>query len=138
MARTKQARAKTSSASKPYDQMTAVELARATKKFERGGLLEKARPLTATQRERWKRAKSKMGRPPVGEGSARVLVTVERGLLRETDKLAKKLNTSRAAIVSRGLRAVLENEGVSLAAEVKGDAGILRNRGKFVPDRGRA
>jgi len=36
------------------------------------------------------RATAKRGRPPVGEGAGRVLVSIERGLLQQTDALAKR------------------------------------------------
>lgn len=103
--------------SKPYDQMTAEELAEATKQFDQEMIIDAARALNAKERKRWQHLKRKRGGQQKGEGCDRVLVTIERGLLREADKLAKKLNTSRAALVSRGLQSVLACEGITVRAE---------------------
>ena len=52
-------------------------------------------------------AKLRRGRPRVGKGAKRVLVTIERDLLKDADAYAKRRGVSRAALISRGLRAVL-------------------------------
>ena len=43
-------------------------------------------------------------------GSKTISVTVEKRLLAETDRLAKKLRLSRAALIARGLQAVVSEE----------------------------
>lgn len=42
-------------------------------------------------------------------------VSIEKGLLEESDRLAKKMGLTRAALVARGLRAVLAAEGADEA-----------------------
>lgn len=68
--------------------------------------------MTAAQRERLRRTMrslkkgyvpGKRGRSAVGRGAARVLVTVERGLLELADAMAKREQISRSALVSLGL-----------------------------------
>jgi hypothetical protein len=98
-----------SHAAKRYQQMTTAELRQATKEFEQEFIGETFRPLTREQRARFERAR-KRGRPPVGMGSRTISVTVEKRLLAETDRLAKKLRLSRAALIARGLQAVVSEE----------------------------
>jgi hypothetical protein len=52
-------------------------------------------------------AKLRRGRPRVGKGAKRVLVTIERGLLKDADAYAKRRGLTRAALISKGLRTVL-------------------------------
>jgi hypothetical protein len=55
-----------------------------------------------------KQAPRKPGRPRVGEGASRVLLTIERGLLRRTDAYAKRAGLSRAAIIAMALDNLLQ------------------------------
>jgi len=96
---------------KAYTQMTAEELAAATAEFDREVLEDNSRPLTPADRKRWERAKRKRGRPRKGAGVKVGSVSVEEGLLDQSDALARKLGVSRAALVARGLRAVLAASG---------------------------
>jgi hypothetical protein len=85
-------------------------LARATKQFDKE--LVETRPMTAEERRRWKRAKRKPGRPRVGKGAVVISVSVEKVLSeKKTNKLAKKLDKSRAQLISRGLRNLLKEYG---------------------------
>jgi outer membrane PBP1 activator LpoA protein len=94
---------------KPFDQMTAAELRAATKEFDEAFVaLEKSRPLSPAQKARHQRAKRRRpGRPKVGAGAARVLISVERGLLKDADAYARRHGLTRAAVVAQGLRSVL-------------------------------
>lgn len=92
---------------KPYNQMNADELQEATRQFDREFVMDEARPLTTAERAKWERMKRKPGRPRVGEGVEVVSLSIERGLLGRTDKLAKKLKVSRAKLVAAGLQRVL-------------------------------
>lgn len=65
-------------------------------------------PLTPAQRKQWERVKRKMGRPKIGEGAQVISLSVERGLLRAVDELARKRGTSRAAVFAKGARALLQ------------------------------
>ena len=91
--------------SKPYWEMTTAELREATKEFDREMI--PGRPLTPRMKEALRRARNKRGRPKVGKGAARVLITVEKGLLGRADSFAKRHHLSRSQLIARGLEAVL-------------------------------
>jgi hypothetical protein len=95
---------------KRYQEMTASELQRATAEFDQEFAGDTFGPPSAKQREQWERAKHKRGRPRVGDGAKTISVTVEARLLAKTDRLAKKLQVPRAAIIARGLQAMVQNE----------------------------
>ena len=93
---------------KPLTDMNTDELAEATAEFDREFVADGFCPPDATARARLSRAKRKRGRPVRGRGAKAISVTVEVGVLRRTDALARKLRLSRAALVERGLRSVLD------------------------------
>jgi hypothetical protein len=97
------------SASKPYWEMTTAELREATKEFDQEFVGDTFRPVTAAEQERFERAR-KRGRPRKGHGAKTISVTVEKQLLAQTDRLAKKLHVPRAVLVARGLQAVICQE----------------------------
>jgi len=93
---------------KPYWEMNLEELREATKEFDDPHFHPKALPWTKADREQERRARNKKpGRPRVGAGAAKVRVSMEKRLLRQTDAFAKKHDLSRSELVARGLRAVL-------------------------------
>ncbi|MBI4701312.1 MAG: hypothetical protein HY744_09160 [Deltaproteobacteria bacterium] len=57
----------------------------------------------------WRRARR--GRPRKGKGAKVVCVSIESNLLARSDALAARLGIGRAALVARGLRAVLAAQG---------------------------
>jgi hypothetical protein len=87
------------------------ELREATKAFDEEMVVDSSRPLTAAEQEAWERARRKRGRPRRGAGAKVISVSVERTLLARSDALARDLGITRAALVERGLRAVLEAGG---------------------------
>jgi hypothetical protein len=95
---------------KPYWEMTTAELREATKEFDREFIGDTFGPPTAEQRAQDRRARRKRGRPRVGRGAKTISVTVEKELLAETDRLAKKLHLPRAVLIARGLQAVIGQE----------------------------
>jgi hypothetical protein len=97
------------STSKPYWEMTTAELREATKEFDQEFIGDTFRPVTPAERARFERAR-KRGRPRNGLGAKTISVTVEKQLLAQTDRLAKKLHLPRAALVARGLQAVVSQE----------------------------
>ena len=99
-----------SSKSKPYWKMSTAELREATSEFDREFVGESFGPPTPEQRARFERARGKRGRPQVGMGSKTISVTVEKRLLAAADQLAKKLKVPRAALIARGLQAVVGKE----------------------------
>jgi hypothetical protein len=98
------------SSGKPYWEISTDELRRATAEFDREFVGDTFGPPTAKQRAQLARAKRKRGRPRVGAGSKTISVTVEEGLLSKADRLAKKLHVPRAALIARGLLAVVAEE----------------------------
>jgi hypothetical protein len=64
--------------------------------------------LSPESRKLWQKAKRKRGRPKIGAGAAKVLVSVERGLLRRADAFAKREGISRSQLFARGLSALME------------------------------
>jgi hypothetical protein len=65
------------------------------------------RPLTPAQRKLWRKAKRKPGRPRVGEGREVVSLSVEKGLLRRADALARQRKQSRSQLMTEALQDVL-------------------------------
>ena len=103
---TRKRRAKTPT-SKAYWEMTTAELRVATKEFDQECIGDTFRPATPAEQARFEHAR-KRGRPRIGAGAKTISVTVEAGLLAETDRLAKKLRVPRAVLIARGLRSVVE------------------------------
>lgn len=95
--------------SKKYQKMTTTELRGATKEFEREivrGL--SGRAMNAQERATWAKAKKAgRGRPVTGMGVQVISLSVEKGLLRKTDKLRAKVHKTRAQIVSEALKSYL-------------------------------
>jgi hypothetical protein len=93
---------------KPYWEMNTEELAAATAEFDREFIADTFRPLTPEERKQWQRLKRKLGRPQRGAGAKVISLSVERTLLAKSDRLAKKLHLTRAALVDQALRALLK------------------------------
>jgi hypothetical protein len=92
-----------------YACMDASGLDKEVAKFDQEFIAETAKPLTEEERVRDRRAKSKRGRPKVGRGAKRVLITVESSLLRRSDAYANKHGLTRSALIACGLEALLGN-----------------------------
>lgn len=67
---------------------------------------KKAKKTTRTTASKASR-KRKRGRPIEGKGAQVISVSVERGLLNRSDKLAERMGISRSQLIARGLKAVL-------------------------------
>jgi hypothetical protein len=91
-----------------YRRMKPSELQAATAAFDAEMIVDESRPLHPAERKLWQTARRKPGRPKKGAGVKVISLSVERGLLAQSDALAARLGISRAALVERGLRAVLE------------------------------
>ncbi|MFZ1934796.1 MAG: hypothetical protein WCB27_22855 [Thermoguttaceae bacterium] len=96
--------------SKPLTRMNARELAAATARFDKEFVIDESRELTPKEREQWRRAKRKRGRPRQGQGAQIISVSIEKGLLKQADLLAKRLHTQRTKLIARGLEAILNKE----------------------------
>jgi len=70
-----------------------------------------AKPMTPQMRKLWNQAKRGGGRPRVGRGAQRVLLSIERGLLEQADEFAQRQHMTRSELFSRGVKAVLAMAG---------------------------
>lgn len=96
--------------SKPLTRMNAKELAKATAEFDEEFVADTFGPPDRAAKKRHAAARAKRGRPRRGNGAKVISVTVEQTLLSKADRLAKKLKVSRARLIERGLRKVLDDE----------------------------
>ena len=87
-----------------------AELDKMSAELDREFVADTFDPPTPEANKRLLRAKRKRGRPRVGAGSKPISVTVEKTLLSKIDRIAKRRKTTRAKLIARGLRAVLEEE----------------------------
>lgn len=71
---------------------------------------DKGRPLTPAQRRLHAHARRR-GRPQKGRGVAIVSLSIEKGLLRRAERLARARGISRSELFSRGLRAMIAIAG---------------------------
>jgi hypothetical protein len=92
---------------KSFLEMNASELAEATKEYDSEYVGTPGKALTVAQRRQHERAKSKVGRPVIGKGHKVISTSLELGLLRRTDALAKRRRVNRATLIAEGLRLIL-------------------------------
>ena len=96
---------------KPCGKMNAVELAAATAKYDAPfGGWDEFKPMSAADRQLHQQARRR-GRPKVGRGAKRVMITVEGGLLKAADDYAKRLGMSRSEFIASGIRSMLPKAG---------------------------
>src|SRR5690242_16784754 len=72
-------------------------------------LLAESRPLNARERRQWSRFQKKVGRPRIGRGTTNISISLEKGLLREFDRFARKAGMSRSELIARGVRAIIDS-----------------------------
>src|SRR4051812_15504811 len=99
----------------PQHRMTAERLAVATADVENLDF-EDTKPLTPDMAAAWDRAKRGRGRPRVGEGAEKVLISMERRLLLVTDALARRKGLDRSKLIAVAIREMLEREAKSSTA----------------------
>jgi hypothetical protein len=93
---------------KPYTRMNAAELAAATAKYDKPfGGWDEFKPLTAHDRQ-VHREPRRRGRPRIGQGAKRVMITVEMDLLKQADARAKRLGISRSELIANSIRSTLK------------------------------
>jgi hypothetical protein len=97
-------------AKKRLTEMNAKELAAATAEFDEESAADSFGAPPPAAEARLRKARNR-GRPRKGAGAKVISVSVEKRLLERSDSLASKLKISRAALVARGLRAVLAASG---------------------------
>jgi hypothetical protein len=98
-------------AKKAYWDMSAKELAAATAEFDVPGF--EPRFLTpppgemAAHSASLRRLKRRRGRPKIGRGSARINITIERGLLGRADQFIRAHGLNRAQAIAKGLKLLM-------------------------------
>jgi len=92
---------------KPWTEMTTAELRQATQDLN-GSVLGKTRPLNAAERALWEKSRRhRRGRAQKTPKRERVNIVLERGLLREADKVAKKNGLGRSELIAQALATVI-------------------------------
>ncbi len=89
---------------------TPDERAKATDEFDQEFVVDTFHSMSPADRIAWNRLKRKRGRPRVGKGAKVIAVSLEKGLLAQCDRLAKKKGVSRASLIARGLKRVIAAE----------------------------
>jgi hypothetical protein len=96
---------------KAYAKMNTAELAEATSEFDKEISSEPGRlpgrAMNSHERRLWARARAKMGRPRIGGGAKRVMISLEEELLRRADSFATQHHLSRSQMIAEGLRRVM-------------------------------
>ena len=98
---------------KPYWEMTAAELAEATKEFDGEIPASRLRPLSPQQRRQWERMKQQPSRSifvldrPRRKGATAVVIELDQELLRRTDAYAASRGMTRSELIENGLKSVL-------------------------------
>lgn len=92
---------------KQYWEMTKDELREATRRYNAEELGLPGKPLSAEGKQLLAAAAHKRGRPRIGKGCQRVLVSIEKDLLHQADSTASRLHMSRSELITRGLRAAI-------------------------------
>jgi len=89
---------------KSFFKMTPAERDADVRQFDRGLSLEELRPLSPKNKLLWEAAKRRRGRPQLGKGPVRVLVTMDPALLEQVDRYVKDRRLKRSQLISRALK----------------------------------
>jgi len=103
---------------KAESELGAEDLAELTREFDDEFIADSFTEPTAQQKAQLQRAKRKRGRPRTGKGVKVISLSLERGLLAEADRMAKRLGVPRSELLSRGLRLVLRDDNGPEAARL--------------------
>lgn len=90
--------------------LTKRQLSEETAKYDKEFAADEFNALDEESKKQWRRFKRKVGRPKVGAGAVRVSVSMERGLLKAVDRLAKQMDVKRAQLISSALSTLLASE----------------------------
>ncbi len=91
---------------KKYWEMNKAELTAATKQFDREFIADTSRSMTPEERAQDRRARRR-GRPKVGKGAQKIHITLERGLVKEADRFARREGLGRSELIARALAVVI-------------------------------
>ena len=107
-------------ARKALTHMTAAELAEETKGAE-DIRFEDTRPLSPAMTAAWDGAKRGRGRPRIGQGAEKVLISMEKRLLQVTDALARRKGLDRSKLVALAIREMLAAQATDENTAKNGD-----------------
>ena len=68
---------------------------------------EDGEPLNAHDRRLHRKAGLRVGRPRIGQGAERINISMERGLLKTADAVAKRKGMTRARLIAESVRAYI-------------------------------
>jgi hypothetical protein len=89
---------------KSFFEMTAGERDQTVEALDRESLFEESRPLSPKGKALWELAKRRRGRPKLGAGAVKVLVTFDPALLERVDAYAKGKNLKRSQLIALALK----------------------------------
>jgi len=94
-----------------WQNLTASELAEATKEFDQEHIADTFRKMTPEEENSWRAATGKLvrNRPQLRNVKKTISLSISAGLLKKADALAKKRGISRARLVAESLETVLAN-----------------------------
>jgi hypothetical protein len=90
---------------KPFLSLSASKREQVVRAFDAGVSFDETRPLSEKGKLLWNRAKR--GRPKIGKGAQRVLITIEGGLLQDTDRAARRSGKNRSQFIADALHTAL-------------------------------
>lgn len=91
---------------KKYWEMNKAELAQATREFDQEFIADKARPMNPRERAEERRARRR-GRPRIGKGAQKIHITLERGLVKAADRVARQRGMGRSELIARALAGII-------------------------------
>ena len=91
------------------EDMSPAELAEANREFDAPYAFEKARPMKPS--ERAEERALRRGRPRIGQGAKKISISLERGVLRDADALARKKGVKRSELIASFVVAGLKRTG---------------------------
>jgi len=68
---------------------------------------EDGEPLNAHDRQLHRQAGLKVGRPKIGRGAKRINISMEKGLLKTADTLARRKGMTRAGLIAESIKAYI-------------------------------
>jgi hypothetical protein len=92
-----------------FTEMTEAQRNDAIAKYDREMPGTPGKPLSARGKAEHAKARrrARAGRPRIGHGAKRVLITVERGLLKRADAYAREHGLNRSELIARGLASII-------------------------------
>lgn len=108
---------------------TVAQLEAMTKGLDREFVADSFRPMTVAERAQWERVKRKRGRPRIGKGAEVVSVSLERRLLAELDRHAKRLEMSRSQLLAAGFLRMLKEKAMEPGSQAKLLAAVFGREG---------